>query len=63
MGVDFDQSACMTYKVNNPEVEVLCEDLTKSDVKNYLSSNLRIVIKQRQHAINACNLVIFTMSL
>lgn len=36
MGVDFDQSACMTYKVNNPEVEVLCEDLTKSDVKNYI---------------------------
>lgn len=34
LGLDFNRSACITFKVNNPESKVLWEDITKSDVKD-----------------------------
>lgn len=33
LGVDFDRSACITFKANNPEIDMLCDDITKQDVK------------------------------
>lgn len=30
---DIDYSACLTLKVNNPEIDVLCDDITKESVK------------------------------
>ena len=30
---DIEQSACVTIKVNNPEIDVLCGDITTEDVK------------------------------
>lgn len=29
-------SACLTLKVNNPEINVLCDDITKEDVKDHI---------------------------
>lgn len=36
IGVDFDQSACLTYKVNNPEINTICADLTDNKTKEYI---------------------------
>jgi DNA-cytosine methyltransferase len=33
LGVDIDKSACITFKANNPEIEILCDDITKENVK------------------------------
>lgn len=33
LGIDHDKSACLTYKVNSPETEVLCDDITLENVK------------------------------
>ncbi len=35
-GVDFDRSACITFKVNNPEINVFHDDITKPTVKERL---------------------------
>lgn len=34
MGSDFDMSASITYKINNPESEILCGDITEDETKN-----------------------------
>lgn len=31
---DFNESACVTFKINNPEVDVICDDITKQEVKD-----------------------------
>lgn len=31
---DIEESACTTLKINNPEIEVLCGDITTAEVKN-----------------------------
>jgi len=36
VGVDFDKSACLTLKVNNPEINVICGDLTLDETKNQI---------------------------
>lgn len=33
LGNDFNESACITFKANNPEIEVMCDDITKQEVK------------------------------
>ncbi len=33
LGNDFNESACVTFKANNPEIEVMCDDITKKEVK------------------------------
>lgn len=33
---DIDYSAAVTFKINHPEVQVLCDDITKKDVKDKL---------------------------
>ena len=33
LGNDFNESACVTFKVNNPEVQVMCDDITDEKVK------------------------------
>ena len=33
LGVDIEKSACITFKANNPEVEILCDDITNVNVK------------------------------
>lgn len=33
---DIEESACITLKINNPEIKVLCDDITKSDVKDLI---------------------------
>ena len=33
---DIEESACTTLKINNPEIEVLCGDITKEETKNKL---------------------------
>lgn len=33
LSTDIEQSACLTLKVNNPEIPVLCGDVTQDDVK------------------------------
>jgi len=33
LGVDIDRNACLTLKVNNPEINVICDNITKPDVK------------------------------
>lgn len=43
MGSDFDRSACITFKINNTESNVLCADITTDETKNniidYISKN------------------------
>ena len=34
---DIEESACITLKVNNPEIPVLCGDITKPDVKDMIT--------------------------
>lgn len=34
VAVDFEYKACLTLKTNHPEINVICGDLTKQDVKN-----------------------------
>lgn len=36
MGIDFEERACITLKVNNPEIDVLCGDLTKQETKELI---------------------------
>ena len=31
---DIEESACITLKINNPEINVLCGDITKDEIKN-----------------------------
>lgn len=31
---DIEESACVTLKINNPEINVLCGDITKNEIKN-----------------------------
>ena len=31
---DIDRSACITLKVNNPEIEIICDDITNENTKN-----------------------------
>lgn len=38
LGNDFDKSACITFKSNNPEINVLCDDITNLDVKRKIIS-------------------------
>lgn len=33
LGVDFALKACMTYNINNPEVKIICGDITTEEVK------------------------------
>lgn len=33
LGIDFDKSACNTYKINNPEIDTICGDLTNNTTK------------------------------
>lgn len=33
LGNDIDKSACITLKVNNPEINVLCGDITQQAIK------------------------------
>lgn len=33
---DIEESACITLKINNPEIKVLCDDITKSNVKDLI---------------------------
>lgn len=33
LGNDFNESACVTFKANNPEIAVMCDDITKQEVK------------------------------
>ena len=33
LGNDFNESACVTFKTNNPEIQVMCDDITDSEVK------------------------------
>lgn len=34
LGIDFAPKACMTYSINNPETKIICDDITKQEVKN-----------------------------
>lgn len=38
LGNDFNESACITFKINNPEVNVICDDITEQNVKNQIIS-------------------------
>lgn len=40
-GLDFDRSACLTLKINNPEINVICDDITKPEVKEKIISLAR----------------------
>lgn len=45
---DFDEAACVTLKINNPEIEVVCGDITESAVKesiieSCINNNIDIV--------------------
>lgn len=31
---DIEESACITLKINNPEIDVLCGDITRTEIKN-----------------------------
>lgn len=33
---DIEESACITLKINNPEIEVLCGDITKAETKDII---------------------------
>lgn len=33
---DIEESACTTLKINNPEIEVLCGDITTTEIKNQI---------------------------
>lgn len=33
---DIEESACITLKINNPEINVLCGDITKSEIKDVI---------------------------
>ena len=36
MSNDIEESACTTLKINNPEIEVLCGDITKNEIRDTL---------------------------
>jgi len=36
LGTDFDESACTTYKINNPEVKIICGDITDPIIKQQI---------------------------
>ena len=36
LGIDFDKSACQTYKINNPEINTICGDLTDNTTKELI---------------------------
>ena len=36
LGNDFNESACITFKINNPEINVICDDITEQNVKNQI---------------------------
>jgi len=36
LSTDIEQSACLTLKINNPEIPVLCGDVTQADVKEHI---------------------------
>lgn len=38
LGNDIDEAACLTLKVNNPEIEVLCGDVTEEETKRRIVS-------------------------
>jgi len=43
LGTDFDKNACITFKINNPNSKILCDDITddktKEEIYNYVSQN------------------------
>ena len=41
MANDIEESACITLKINNPEIPVLCGDITKKEVKETLITTAR----------------------
>ena len=36
LGMDIDKAACLTFRVNNPEIPVICDDITLPEVKQTL---------------------------
>lgn len=38
---DIEESACITLKINNPEIPVLCGDITQSDIKDLIENIAR----------------------
>jgi len=40
VGIDNDKRACITLKVNNPGMHVICDDITKKEVKEELYSKI-----------------------
>lgn len=34
LSTDIEESACITLKINNPDIKVLCGDITKSEIKD-----------------------------
>lgn len=48
IGLDFEKSACITIKANNPEIDIICDDITDPSVKESIiekaiKSNVEIV--------------------
>ncbi|GHV00064.1 hypothetical protein FACS1894211_06610 [Clostridia bacterium] len=41
LAIDFDEAACMTYKTNMPETEVLCADITLEETKRRIIDNAK----------------------
>lgn len=41
VGVDFDKSACLTLKLNNPEINVIHGDLTLESTKNQIVESIK----------------------
>ncbi len=39
---DIEESACTTIKINNPEIEVICGDITKDDIKSKIEKYAKI---------------------
>lgn len=37
LGNDIEESACITFKINNPEVKVLCSDISKAETKEIIN--------------------------
>lgn len=44
LGNDFNESACVTFKSNNPEIQVMCADITDQNVKQNI---IEIAKKQK----------------
>lgn len=41
VGIDFEERACMTLKVNNPEINVICGDLKLQETKDKIYSAIK----------------------